>query len=55
MQHSAQSRVDFYPRSRRSDPFLSRQHGAIRSTARAIVSSSGVYGLWRGTSATLIR
>ncbi|KAF8273160.1 mitochondrial carrier domain-containing protein [Lactarius quietus] len=32
-----------------------QQHGAIRSTARAIVSSSGVYGLWRGTSATLIR
>ncbi|KAH9039316.1 solute carrier family 25 member 38 [Lactarius pseudohatsudake] len=33
------------------------QRGAIRSTARAIVSSSsnGVLGLWRGTSATLIR
>ncbi|KAH9995100.1 mitochondrial carrier [Russula vinacea] len=31
------------------------QAGAIRSTARSIVSSSGVLGLWRGTSATLIR
>ncbi|KAN0126312.1 mitochondrial carrier protein [Lactarius tabidus] len=32
-----------------------KQHGPIRSTARGIVSSSGVHGLWRGTSATLIR
>jgi len=31
------------------------QAGAIRSTTRSIVSSSGVHGLWRGTSATLIR
>ncbi|KAI0251467.1 mitochondrial carrier [Lactifluus subvellereus] len=32
-----------------------KQAGAVRSTARAIVSSSGILGLWRGTSATLIR
>ncbi|KAH9971675.1 mitochondrial carrier domain-containing protein [Lactifluus volemus] len=29
--------------------------GIIRSTTREIISSSGVVGLWRGTSATLIR
>ncbi|KAH9970446.1 solute carrier family 25 member 38 [Russula compacta] len=32
-----------------------RHAGAIRSTTQSIVSSSGVLGLWRGTSATLLR
>jgi len=32
-----------------------RQGGAIRSTVRSVVSSYGVLGLWRGTSATLLR
>ena len=36
--------------------FLSvSQAGAIRSVTQSIVSSSGVLGLWRGTSASLIR
>ncbi|KAI0272780.1 mitochondrial carrier [Gloeopeniophorella convolvens] len=34
---------------------FSRNAGVIRSTTREIISSSGVLGLWRGTSATLIR
>jgi len=43
-------------RIQQGDATLSKGHGgAIRSTARSIVSSSGVLGLWRGTSATLIR
>ncbi|KAI0276992.1 mitochondrial carrier [Russula aff. rugulosa BPL654] len=31
------------------------QAGVVRSVTRSIVSSSGVLGLWRGTSASLIR
>ena len=34
---------------------MSSQTGAIRAATRSIVSSSGVLGLWRGTSASLIR
>ncbi|KAI9507681.1 solute carrier family 25 member 38 [Russula earlei] len=43
-------------RLQQGDATLSKTHaGAIRSAARSIISSSGVLGLWRGTSATLIR
>ncbi|KAI0295381.1 mitochondrial carrier [Multifurca ochricompacta] len=43
-------------RLQQGDPSLkTTQAGTIRSITRAIVSSSGVFGLWRGTSATLIR
>jgi len=34
---------------------ISSNTGTIVHTARGIVASSGLNGLWRGTSATLVR